>query len=69
MSWIKHVVNDSSKEASYSGGGNITFKGTLQGNDYFRTRLFLGEILLGNLPVHFTYSVSDLFCGLNLPKK
>ncbi|XP_002273683.3 cytosolic endo-beta-N-acetylglucosaminidase 1 isoform X5 [Vitis vinifera] len=64
---IQVIVN--SKEASYSGGGNITFKGTLQGNDYFRTRLFLGEILLGNLPVHFTYSLksdSSSLVGLSL---
>ncbi|KAK9283155.1 hypothetical protein L1049_011386 [Liquidambar formosana] len=47
------------KEASYSGGGNITFKGTLEGNAYFTTRLFLGELILGDLPVHFTYSVKS----------
>ncbi|KAM7491886.1 hypothetical protein LguiA_034807 [Lonicera macranthoides] len=47
------------KEASYNGGGNITFKGTLEDNAYFTTRLFQGELLLGNLPIHFTYSVKS----------
>ncbi|PSS33281.1 Cytosolic endo-beta-N-acetylglucosaminidase [Actinidia chinensis var. chinensis] len=47
------------KEASYSGGGNITFKGTLKDDAYFATRLFQGELLLGDLPVHFTYSVKS----------
>ncbi|XP_027110733.1 cytosolic endo-beta-N-acetylglucosaminidase 1-like isoform X1 [Coffea arabica] len=47
------------KEASYSGGGNITFKGTLDGDAYFKARLFQGELILGDLPVHFTYSVKS----------
>ncbi|KAL3521256.1 hypothetical protein ACH5RR_019405 [Cinchona calisaya] len=47
------------KEASYSGGGNITFKGTLDGDAYFTARLFQGELVLGDLPVHFTYSVKS----------
>ncbi|KAL6980751.1 mannosyl-glycoprotein endo-beta-N-acetylglucosaminidase [Sarracenia purpurea var. burkii] len=47
------------KEASYSGGGNITFKGTLEDNASFMARLFQGELLLGDLPVHFTYSVKS----------
>ncbi|KAA8539540.1 hypothetical protein F0562_026232 [Nyssa sinensis] len=47
------------KEASYSGGGNITFKGTLEDNAYFTTRLFQGEVLLANLPVHCLYSVKS----------
>lgn len=57
------------KEASYSGGGNVTFKGTLEDNAYFTTRVFQGELLLGDFPVHFTYSVkSDGSClvGLSL---
>ena len=54
--------NGSFKEASYSGGGNITFKGTLDGDAYFKARLFQGELILGDLPVHFTYSVSYLIC-------
>lgn len=61
---LKHIffANCSFKEASYSGGGNITFKGTLDGDAYFTTRLFQGELVLGDLPVHFTYSVSYLIC-------
>ncbi|KAL5734444.1 hypothetical protein ACOSP7_032305 [Xanthoceras sorbifolium] len=47
------------KEASYSGGGNITFKGTLENGDHFIARLFRSELLLGDLPVHFTYSVKS----------
>ncbi|XWS65802.1 hypothetical protein CRYUN_Cryun05aG0144700 [Craigia yunnanensis] len=47
------------KEASFSGGGNLTFKGTLETNASFSTRLFLGELLMGGLPVHFTYSVKS----------
>ncbi|KAK3019522.1 hypothetical protein RJ639_003194 [Escallonia herrerae] len=47
------------KEASYNGGGNITFRGTLEGTAYFTTRLFQAELLLGNLPVHFIYSVKS----------
>ncbi|CAI9768282.1 unnamed protein product [Fraxinus pennsylvanica] len=46
------------KDASYSGGGNIKFIGTL-GDDTFTARLFQGELLLGNSPVHFTYSVKS----------
>ncbi|KAI3458498.1 hypothetical protein Pfo_015161 [Paulownia fortunei] len=45
------------KEASYSGGGNITFIGTLGDGAEFTARLFQGELHLGNSPVHFTYSV------------
>ncbi|KAK6122015.1 hypothetical protein DH2020_044244 [Rehmannia glutinosa] len=47
------------KEASYSGGGNITFRGTLGNNPEFTARLFQGELLFGNFPVHFTYSVKS----------
>ncbi|CAN6569020.1 unnamed protein product [Malus baccata var. baccata] len=47
------------KEASYSGGGNITFKGNLEDSDNFSTRLFQGDVLLGDLPLHFTYSVKS----------
>ncbi|XP_059669303.1 cytosolic endo-beta-N-acetylglucosaminidase 1-like [Cornus florida] len=47
------------KEASYSGGGNVTFKGSLEDNAYFTTKLFQGELLLGDLPIYFTYSVKS----------
>ncbi|GAV88986.1 Glyco_hydro_85 domain-containing protein [Cephalotus follicularis] len=47
------------KEASYSGGGNMTFVGTLEENSYFSIRIFQGEFLLGNSPAHLTYSVKS----------
>ncbi|GFP86568.1 cytosolic endo-beta-n-acetylglucosaminidase [Phtheirospermum japonicum] len=54
-----NISSQSFQEASYSGGGNITFKGTLGENPEFMARLFQGELLLGNFPVHFTYSVKS----------
>ncbi|CAN0909820.1 Cytosolic endo-beta-N-acetylglucosaminidase 1 [Linum grandiflorum] len=58
------------EESSYNGGANITFKGTLQDNAYFETRLFLGEHLLGGEPLQVTYSVKseegDSLLGLSL---
>ncbi|XP_058207316.1 cytosolic endo-beta-N-acetylglucosaminidase 1-like [Rhododendron vialii] len=57
------------KEASYSGGGNIKFKGTLPDVGYFSTKLFRGELLLGDLPVYFTYSAKldgNSLIGLSL---
>lgn len=51
-------ANCSFKEESYSGGVNITFKGTLKDNNDFTARLFQGNLLLGELPLHLTYSVS-----------
>ncbi|KAK8978375.1 hypothetical protein V6N11_028378 [Hibiscus sabdariffa] len=47
------------KEASYSGGGNLTFRGTLEAKATFSTRLFLGQLLMGSLPLHFIYSVKS----------
>ncbi|KAK2442160.1 cytosolic endo-beta-N-acetylglucosaminidase [Trifolium repens] len=47
------------KEASYSGGGNITFKGSLEEQTHFETKIFQGEFLLGELPIHFIYSVKS----------
>ncbi|XP_021295371.1 cytosolic endo-beta-N-acetylglucosaminidase 1 [Herrania umbratica] len=47
------------KEASFSGGGNLTFKGTLGAKASVSSRLFVGELLMGDLPVHFTYSVKS----------
>lgn len=58
-----------SKEPSYSGGGNITFKGTLPDIGYFSAKLFQGELLLGDLPVHFMYSAKldgNSLIGLSL---
>ncbi|KAI9156743.1 hypothetical protein LWI28_011490 [Acer negundo] len=54
---IKVAVNF--KEASYSGGGNITFKGTLRNGDHFIARLFRSKLLLEDFPIHITYSVKS----------
>ncbi|XAR71899.1 Mannosyl-glycoprotein endo-beta-N-acetylglucosaminidase [Bertholletia excelsa] len=54
---IKVLVN--LKEDSYSGGGNITFKGTLANNATFTARLFQGDLPLGESPVYFIYSVKS----------
>ena len=51
---------DSFKEASYSGGVNITFKGILKDSKDFTTRLFQGNLVLGELPLYITHSVSYL---------
>ncbi|KAI4306494.1 hypothetical protein L6164_029768 [Bauhinia variegata] len=47
------------KEASYSGGGNLVFKGSLEGKSHFLKRIFQGEFLLGEFPLHFMYSVKS----------
>ncbi|XP_024995721.1 cytosolic endo-beta-N-acetylglucosaminidase 1-like [Cynara cardunculus var. scolymus] len=47
------------KQASYSGGGNITFEGVLEDHAYLTRRLFHGELRFGNSAVHFTYSVKS----------
>jgi len=49
------------KEASFSGGGNITFKGSLEEQTYFERKILQGEFLLGEDPIHFIYSVSYKF--------
>ena len=59
------LLNGSFNEASYIGGGNITLKGSLDGDTYFTTRIFQGELLFGNLPVLFTFSVSLINCFFN----
>ncbi|KAK4273731.1 hypothetical protein QN277_017070 [Acacia crassicarpa] len=47
------------KEASYSGGGNITFKGSLEGQTYIEKRIFQGEFPVGESPIHILYSVKS----------
>ncbi|KAK9159180.1 hypothetical protein Scep_005754 [Stephania cephalantha] len=54
---IKVLVNF--EEASYSGGANIIFKGNLGKKTSFMTRLFQGELPLGDLPVFISYSVNS----------
>ncbi|KAH6773881.1 Glycosyl hydrolase family 85 [Perilla frutescens var. frutescens] len=46
-------------EPLYSGGANITFRGTLGDNAEFTAKLFQGELLIGNSPILFTYSVNS----------
>jgi len=53
--------NCSLKEASYSGGGNIAFKGSLEEKTYFESKIFQGGFLLNEMPVHFIYTVSFNF--------
>ncbi|KAK4743173.1 hypothetical protein SAY87_001174 [Trapa incisa] len=45
------------KGESYSGGGNITFRGTLSSSAYVTTRLFNAGLQLGSSPIRFSYSV------------
>ncbi|XP_054788918.1 cytosolic endo-beta-N-acetylglucosaminidase 1-like [Prosopis cineraria] len=55
------------KEASYSGGGDITFKGSLEGQTYFQKRIFQGQFPVGESPIHILYSVkSDSNSSLGL---
>ncbi|KAJ1417713.1 Glycoside hydrolase, family 85 [Sesbania bispinosa] len=55
------------KEASYSGGGNITFKGSLEEQTYFERKVLQGEFHLSELPIHYIYSVkSDANSSLGL---
>ncbi|CAA7392864.1 unnamed protein product [Spirodela intermedia] len=52
---------------SYGGGSNLTFTGTLSDGLIFKTRLFLVELPLGDLPLHISYSVrSEGSCILGL---
>ncbi|GLT78905.1 hypothetical protein SLA2020_504230 [Shorea laevis] len=46
-------------EASYNGGGNLTFNGELQNGAFFETRIFQAELVLGDSPVNFTHSVKS----------
>ncbi|XP_047175325.1 cytosolic endo-beta-N-acetylglucosaminidase 1-like [Vigna umbellata] len=47
------------KEASYSGGGNITFIGSLEKGTKFMTRIYQGEFILSESLIHFFYSVKS----------
>ncbi|OIV97436.1 hypothetical protein TanjilG_16197 [Lupinus angustifolius] len=47
------------KESSYFGGGNLTFVGSLEEHAYFERKIFQGEFLLSELPIHFVYSVKS----------
>ncbi|KAL9230224.1 hypothetical protein vseg_005604 [Gypsophila vaccaria] len=54
---IQAIVD--TKEASYSGGGNVTFKGTLGANAFISKRLFLPKLLFKDSALHFSYSVKS----------
>ncbi|RWR81306.1 cytosolic endo-beta-N-acetylglucosaminidase 1-like protein [Cinnamomum micranthum f. kanehirae] len=57
QSTIKAFVNF--KDASYSGGGNITLNGSIEENASFMARLFQAELPLERQPVHISYSVKS----------
>ncbi|KAJ6824677.1 cytosolic endo-beta-N-acetylglucosaminidase 1-like [Iris pallida] len=45
------------EDVPYSGGAQITCKGSIKDNEFFLTRLFHGQLSLEDLPLHFSYSV------------
>ncbi|KAF3531719.1 hypothetical protein DY000_02043462, partial [Brassica cretica] len=49
----------SAREASYNGGGNIVFKGRLEGDVYFTARLFKPLLHLSSSPITVSYSVKS----------
>ena len=54
----EHMNLFSTREASYNGGGNIVFKGRLEGDVYFTARLFKPLLHLSSSPITVSYSVS-----------
>ncbi|KAG6531052.1 hypothetical protein ZIOFF_004822 [Zingiber officinale] len=64
-----NISSQGFQDASYSGGGNITAKGSLMDNSFFSAKLFHGQLLLDDQPVYISYSVkvdeNSLF-GLHL---
>ncbi|KAG5373611.1 hypothetical protein IGI04_043071 [Brassica rapa subsp. trilocularis] len=57
----------SAREASYNRGGNIVFKGRLEGDVYFTARLFKPLLHLSSSPIKVSYSVkSDETSNLGL---
>ncbi|KAL1187903.1 Cytosolic endo-beta-N-acetylglucosaminidase 2 [Cardamine amara subsp. amara] len=52
-------VTVDAREASYNGGGNIAFRGRLEGDAYFTTRLFKPHLQLSSSPITFSYSVKS----------
>ncbi|KFK38487.1 hypothetical protein AALP_AA3G119600 [Arabis alpina] len=57
----KHIiqVNVDAREASYNGGGNISFRGKLEGDACFTTRLFKPHLQLSSSPITISYSVKS----------
>ncbi|KAL0719671.1 hypothetical protein Bca4012_068995 [Brassica carinata] len=52
-------VTVDAREASYNGGGNIVFKGRLEGDVYFTARLFKPHLYLSSSPITISYSVKS----------
>ncbi|XP_018436572.2 cytosolic endo-beta-N-acetylglucosaminidase 2 isoform X2 [Raphanus sativus] len=52
-------VTVDAREASYNGGGNIVFKGRLEGDVYFTARLFKPLLHLSSSPITISYSVKS----------
>ncbi|CAN6856006.1 unnamed protein product, partial [Brassica oleracea] len=52
-------VTVDAREASYNGGGNIEFKGRLEGDVYFTARLFKPLLHLSSSPITVSYSVKS----------
>ncbi|EOA29966.1 hypothetical protein CARUB_v10013078mg [Capsella rubella] len=52
-------VTVDAREASFNGGGNITFRGKLKEDAYFTTRLFKPHIQLSSSPITVSYSVKS----------
>ncbi|XP_013619045.1 PREDICTED: cytosolic endo-beta-N-acetylglucosaminidase 2-like isoform X1 [Brassica oleracea var. oleracea] len=52
-------VTVDAREASYNGGGNIVFKGRLEGDVYFTARLFKPLLHLSSSPITVSYSVKS----------
>ncbi|XP_039135920.1 LOW QUALITY PROTEIN: cytosolic endo-beta-N-acetylglucosaminidase 1 [Dioscorea cayenensis subsp. rotundata] len=47
------------KDIAYSGGGSITFTGSLNQNASYSTRLFHGQLPCGDQPLYISYSVKS----------
>ncbi|KAF8118806.1 hypothetical protein N665_0002s0115 [Sinapis alba] len=47
------------QEASYNGGGNISFRGNLKRNEHFTARLFKPNLQLSGSPISVSYSVKS----------
>uniref|UniRef100_A0A1J3CL91 mannosyl-glycoprotein endo-beta-N-acetylglucosaminidase n=1 Tax=Noccaea caerulescens TaxID=107243 RepID=A0A1J3CL91_NOCCA len=52
-------VTVDAREASYNGGGNIAFRGILEGDAYFTARLFKPHLQLSSSPITISYSVKS----------
>ncbi|ESQ40461.1 hypothetical protein EUTSA_v10012879mg [Eutrema salsugineum] len=47
------------REASYNGGGNVSFRGKLKRNTHFTARLFKPQLQLSGSPISISYSVKS----------